>query len=107
MENLFCVENPFGETICLSARCFDAHIVRRRKQLKGRSTSIKQTIEEPDVVTQDKDFEERHCYYRQSLWFHKPTLWLKVVVDTESREVVTAFTVQSLHDEELILYENY
>ncbi len=96
----------WGRAIVLTEACWRFHILSRRPYFNGyENACIKDTIEEPDHVVHDVDYENRENYYRRSpLPPPYDRVFLKVVVEfagddeggIASGEVVTIYLTDRL-----------
>lgn len=76
---------------------WESHVVLRHPEMEGRESTIRQAVEEPDSIHEDKHMYRRECYYRLGIPGAE-TRYLKVIVQFDEDNVgtiITAFTTRS------------
>ncbi len=104
MANKIDVTDPRGKSISCSEECWNIHIVGARPWMYEWEDRVKQSLISPDLIFQDVDFPDRHCYYYLE---PKKKKYMKVVVQFESDKmgkVITAFPSDSIKNGEKLLW---
>ncbi|MBL1123422.1 MAG: hypothetical protein D8M26_11070 [Ignavibacteriae bacterium] len=104
-EYVFYTADPQNNTVYLTSEKWDL-LTEKHPELHGEESEIKKTVENPDTIYKDKDFEHTFCYYRA----HNNTILrtyglnVKVVVDRESQGAIktTYFTDRSKEKDGLV-----
>ena len=68
---LFTVQDPQGNIITLTERCWNDHISVNHTEMKRLLTQIKKTIINPDYIYQSKSSSKTHLYFKE---YHNPIL---------------------------------
>ena len=94
----FVTTDPLNNTIYLAEEQW-YHITGNHPEMHGEEKEIKVTIEKPDSIYKDKDFDGTFCYYRQHNLGHMRTYGTKfiVIVNRKNQGLVkTAYVVDKI-----------
>jgi hypothetical protein len=96
-KDIFETTDPLGNVIYLTNERF-YHITLGHPELHGEEKSIKLTVEDPDNVYRDKEYDTTFCYYRQhdNVILRSYGTNIKVVVDRNLQgQIKTAYVTNS------------
>ncbi|RIK25770.1 MAG: hypothetical protein DCC55_40415 [Chloroflexi bacterium] len=100
--DLFSTTDPLGRTVRLTERCYHDHIVVEHPDLDDPE-EIERSVRLAEQIAQDTIDPQRTVYYRT--YQRRPQRWLVKVVVDEQGEVVTAYRVKRMKQEEIILWQ--
>jgi hypothetical protein len=99
--DLFSTHDPTGRTVRLTDRCYQSHILVEHPDMADVA-AIERSVRLAEYITQDAIDSNRTVYYRTYQRTPQRRLF-KVVV--EAGEVVTAYRVERIKQEEVILWQ--
>ena len=96
--------NPRGCEIFLYDNRYNEHIKNRHPTVSIEA--ILETIEDPDIITQDINNPSGENYYARGVIPDAPNFFLKVCVhiETSNRKVVTAFELDRPKQKEQVIW---
>jgi hypothetical protein len=100
--DLFSTTDPLGRTIRLTKQCYQGHILVEHPEL-NEPDEIERCVRLAEQIRQDAIEPKRTVYYRT--YRRQPQRWLVKVVVDEQGEVVTAYRVTRMKQEEVILWQ--
>ena len=99
LETLRC-RDPLGREIVLMDDVWYGKVLNKRPELHTTLDIVELTLTDPEAICDDKQFDNRECYYRQAI-LPPPHGWsfLKVVVQFAGRggTVVTVYPDYGVH----------
>lgn len=92
---LFEVIDPRKKTIQCTREQWEKHVIQNKPFMGRYLEEIKQTLQNPDFISQDVHHEKRQCYYARKI---STRFYVKVVVNLESEKegrLITAYLADS------------
>jgi hypothetical protein len=105
MANIFAVNDPRGCLIICTETRWNNHILIERPWMAGWEKDVSRAVQDPIMICEDSDFENRIVYYYMPA--PTKTRYLKVVVhllNSSNGEVITAFPTDSGKSVEKIIW---
>jgi hypothetical protein len=98
IEIVFETIDPLNNVISLSLDTWKNHILIQHPYLNGDEKKVKETVEKPNIIFQDKYFLNTFNYYSiiRSTQLKPFGDYLKVSVDRDSGNIKTAFAVENI-----------
>jgi len=85
-----------------------SHIIENHPELEGYTATIKETVEDPDYICKDKNFPDKHNYYKkhndQELEPYGGEMMKVNVARGAGGRISTAFIVARVHPDDIVFY---
>lgn len=80
-DTKFAVNNYNGCTVFCSNNQWDTHVVQNHQIMSNNERAVKDTLKDPDVVYESKEYPDREVYFKSSSYSTYSGLLTKVIVE--------------------------
>lgn len=107
-ETILETTSKLGYPVYLSKGTWETKIIVDHPQMAGEIKKVKKTLEDPDAIYVDTNFNETHNYYREhgSVRLNPFGKHLKVSVDYQLGRIKSSYTLSKYGNEGSEIYKN-